>query len=49
MTPARRSCNWWPVAWALQRLPETRALPALLTFAQSRVAVPVAGPAALAR
>ena len=28
--------HWWPVAWALQRLPETRALPALLTFAHSQ-------------
>ena len=26
--------RWWPVAWALQRLQDRRALPALLTFAR---------------
>ncbi|MBE3072767.1 MAG: HEAT repeat domain-containing protein [Acidobacteria bacterium] len=28
--------RWWPVAWALQRLQDRRALPALLTFARSQ-------------
>jgi cyclophilin family peptidyl-prolyl cis-trans isomerase/HEAT repeat protein len=27
--------RWWPVAWALQRLADKRALPALMTFARS--------------
>jgi cyclophilin family peptidyl-prolyl cis-trans isomerase/HEAT repeat protein len=28
--------RWWPVAWALQRLEDGRALPALMTFARSQ-------------